>query len=70
MKEKMLDWYQSTCDIVPFKHDQPISKPFLFESAKNQFSKEKYQKFVEAFEKNNGKMTIIELCAQFGLRVI
>jgi len=33
-KEKMLNWYQSTCDVVPYDEDERFSKKMIWEKVK------------------------------------
>lgn len=70
LKAKMLDWYQETCDAVPYKKDAAFSPSLILENARTQFSPEKYWEFKDTFENNRGKINIIELCESFGLRIM
>lgn len=68
MKERMLRWYQETCDVVPFHKDGAFSGSLILEMAKQQLAPEKFEAFRLEFEK--GETGIIPLCELFGLRII
>ncbi|MCD8232259.1 MAG: sulfatase-like hydrolase/transferase [Clostridiales bacterium] len=68
MKDRMLRWYQETCDIVPFRQDPKMSPGLLLENARQQLSPEKFEEFRRELEL--GDRDVVALCEAAGVRII
>lgn len=54
LKEKMLDWYQDTCDIVPFDYDARFSKEMLWSMVKPKIAPEHYEDVQNILDNGGG----------------
>lgn len=51
MKEEMLNWYQSTCDIVPLDFDSRFNKDLMWSQVKNRVAPKDIKAVLELLEK-------------------
>ncbi len=64
MKEKILSWYQRTCDVVPFQPDERFSKKMIWEKVKR-LCPPGYEKLVkEKIENGMGLFLVQQFCRE------
>jgi len=59
MKLQMLDWYQTTCDIVPYKTDSRFSAEMMFARMKRSLSPEQQAEFKQMIDDGVPTQTIM-----------
>lgn len=71
MKLAMLDWYQGTCDVVPWKIDVGMSRNVVLCFAENQLKEDEYEKFKYDLDlAAPGMAETIRVCEEYGVRII
>ena len=64
MKERILQWYQDTCDVVPFDRDERFSKKMIWEKVKNQIPAGMEEEIRARIQAGEGLFQLQEACKQ------
>lgn len=64
MKARILQWYQDTCDVVPFERDARFSKKMIWEKVKNQIPAGMEEEIRARIQAGEGLFQLQEACKQ------
>ena len=64
MKARILQWYQDTCDVVPFERDERFSQKMIWEKVKNLIPEGMEEAIRARIKSGEGLFQIQEACRQ------